>query len=298
MPKLACTLLAAVLVMAASAAPAHASGAFLETCAITAHAQEDPILNSGPGQSAHDHNVAGNRAWDGDATTTEMLAGQSGCDATADKFSGWTPTLVSPLGQTVVASKMVYDLRNDQVGSDVIVPPNMFAYIKRGPALWKCIGAPSSTQKFTIPTNCDAYGNQGVAAANYFTNENICWDGVNVGPGFHRTTGPADATSHVTGHLAADGSCPAPNKRIPGNGWHMTFPGAGAVGARLSSDGPLDDPGDSWHVDHVQVNRSFVVAIAADCLNAEQVPTTPLTITCTTRPDGHVYRKSDGKLVI
>lgn len=295
-------ILAVLLGSFALAPAANATGVFLELCGPPVKVEaSDPFILWNQTPSAHEHQVFGNKAWAYNATVPQMLAGATSCQAPSDKVSFWTPTIKTPMGQTVVATKSTYDLRVDDLadGSVPVVAPEGFGYIAGNPhgttgsnALWKCAGAPSNTQKFSIPTNCDAYGNIGVQAAQYATNANPCWDTVNVGPGFGRNTGPADGQDHINN--AVNGLCPAPNKRVIGNGWHFTFPPA-AIGGRLSSDSSLATPGASWHTDHIQFNRAFVQAIYTDCL-LEAVP--EATVTCVTRSDGHVYRKRDNKLVV
>jgi len=234
-----------------------------------------------------------------------MVAATTTCKVGADKISSWVPTLYSPGGQVVpLAANTQYRLDNIAAGP-VKPTPQGLTFIFGSPSntnpnatigQWVCSGTPQPAT-MTIPTSCPV-GATGVHIAIY--PHHGCWDGVNLGPGLGRNTGPADAISHVRAGTTA--SCDAPKVRIPRPSFILRYPLA-AVGGRLSSDSPGLLGGTTMHLDVAQVGgqdaagRDFNTRVPAMCLNL--IPDSePFRVTCQENAAGELVRLSDKAIVV
>lgn len=259
----------------------------------------DPLISFNVEPSAHTHSISGDPDLRKDTTLAELMARPGGCDFPQDKTVFWDPSIRSPItGQFVAPLQATFTMRNETHDTatppDVTVPPDGLGFVADAGAgaLWACSSAPGA-QTHTIPASCPA--GDLLLLASYFSYEKPCWDGVNPGPGFGRSTGPANGRDHVL--KAVNGVCSAPNKRLPGLSWHFKFPNS-AVGGRLSSDSATQAPGASLHFDHVFGGQYFLQRVVSMCLNGTGVTGTAPVTTCVKRSDGKFYRKSDNAVVI
>lgn len=278
--------------------------------------QVDPVVQYGVPTSAHMHAICGVEGINENSTGASIRASNKTATAVLPKSVRtvwWMPAIQTSLGQFVAptSSKLYYT--NGCNPNDPAKPcpppldtrnPNDLAYVFGDKAnqtyngaigLWRCSGAPTTTQKRNIPTNCTAYGNKGVQLAIYGP---TCWDGVNMGPGLGRTgSGPADGRTHVRGSVCS----PENPVRIMGSVWSANFP-ASAIGGKLSCDTSLANAGYCLHTDHVDEGlpnsqgQDGLQRICDLCMNADRTATANA-VTCTVSGTGIVKRVSDNLFV-
>lgn len=265
------------------------------TCTGGTFKQIDPILNDHPTEptnpSAHLHEFAGGGATVVTASSTlESLKGTpTTCNVPSDQNLMWWPALIKN-GQPVTGASPYRNIRQ-ATRPETPHPQEGLAFIHgnfnstsaistTSTKIYTC--KPGGTDSLTFPTSCPATATK-IAVAKY--NGQGCWDSsMGPGPGFGRTTGPADARSH----MPLDGDCNPPLTKIPALSTVLEFP-ASAAGGYFScddhdqdGDGPNDGeandpdgtmPGACLHVDFVYRDgtdangKDFWDTINKECLN-------------------------------
>lgn len=305
-------------VSAAAAAPAHAIPDNWMQVPLTGPAgtplgepsylkQVDPIIAWNVPQSGHPHSFVVNAGVNYNSTTAQLMAAGTTSPVSSFKTAIWMPSVIAPDGTQVPIRGGVNRFINEGNVSagvkNVNKPPNGLDYIHGDSHkttttglgdTWACIGV-ANTPQATIPATCPA-GATGIRWVAY--QGKGCWNGVDLGPGLGRSTGPADAQSHMWNDVGFD--CPG-GVRIPQISTIFEWD-TRAIGGRLSSDAPGAPPASSVHTDQIyfdgvdRLGNGFWDRALSMCLNHFR-PDGQGTF-CTYNASGDVIRQYDGAVVL
>jgi hypothetical protein len=232
---------------------------FVEACAFSHRAPDDPIVFPGKPGASHDHTFVGNRTTNAYSTFGSLRSAGTTCRRAADTAAYWIPTLyqgsnpVLPVGATIYYRRATLaevrsfpnGLRMIAGDSKAITPQSLRI------TYWNCgvtAGVPPSS---AVPTCPDARGSF-LRLHVRFPN---CWDGKDLDSSDHR--------SHLA--YSVRGTCPAGYPTAsPAIELIYRYPTLGGTDFSLSSMGQY-----SGHADFFNAwNPGALKRLVDGCLNA------------------------------
>jgi hypothetical protein len=232
---------------------------FVENCAFSHMAMDDPIVFPGQPGASHHHTFVGNSTTDAFSTYASLRAGSTSCRRAADTAAYWMPTLhhgtdmVEPTGATIyyrratLAPVRTFPNGLEMIAGDAKATSPQSMRI----TFWNCGVAGGVPPSSTVPTCPDARG----SFLRLHVRFPSCWDG--------RNLDSADHKSHMA--YAMGGRCPSTHPvSVPSITLIYRYPTLGGSDFSLASGGQY-----SGHADFFNAwNPGQLRKLVNRCLNA------------------------------
>ncbi len=232
---------------------------FVERCAFSHRAPDDPIVHAGMPGMSHDHSFVGNVSTNAFSTLASLQASGTTCKKAADTAAYWMPTLyqgttqVLPVGATVYYRRSTLAAVRPFPSGLKIVAGDAMATTPQslGITYWNCGVEGGVKPTSTVPT-CPAGRRTMLRLHVRFPS---CWDG--------HSLDSADHKSHMAYPVA--NRCPASHPvAVPAIELIYRYPILGGSDVSLASGGQLSAHGDFFNAWQQPALRHFVNG----CLNA------------------------------
>jgi hypothetical protein len=232
---------------------------FVETCAFSHRAPDDPIVFPGKPGASHDHTFVGNQTTDAFSSFGSLRSSGTTCRRAADTAAYWMPTLyegktaVLPIGATIYYRRATLaEVRTFPNGLRMIAGDSK-AMTPQSPRVtyWNCGVAAGVPPSSSVPTCPDVRG----SFLRLHVRFPSCWDG--------KDLDSADHKSHMA--YAVRGACPAGySTAAPAIELIYRYPTLGGPNVSLSSMGQF-----SAHADFFNAwNPGTLKRLVDGCLNA------------------------------
>jgi hypothetical protein len=232
---------------------------FVESCAFSHRAPDDPIVHAGMPGMSHDHSFVGNVSTNAFSTLASLQAAGTTCKKAADTAAYWMPTLYQGTTQVLPVGATIYYRRNTLAavrpfpsGLKIVAGDAMATTPQSlGITYWNCGVEGGVKPTSTVPT-CPAGRRTMLRLHVRFPS---CWDG--------HSLDSADHKSHMAYPVA--NRCPAGYPvAVPAIELIFRYAIQGGSDVSLASGGQFSAHGDFFNAWQQPVLRHFVNG----CLNA------------------------------
>lgn len=248
------------------AGPQGRVGQFVVECEFDRFAAADPIVHPGHADASHLHQFFGAVGVHSDSEASELVAGETTCELSADTASYWSPALIGADGPVEPTGSVAYYRAGPGVDPTTVVPfpPGFMAVAgdhaatEPQPTSVVAFACGNGAARFSEPPPC------GDAPLRMVVTFQDCWDGANV-----RSPIASEPDLHVSYSRA--GECPASHPvAIPQLQFAIDYPSIPddeLDGLRLASGDIHSGHADFWNT----WDQDELAAEVAGCINRDLV---------------------------